>query len=103
MLKKLAPPGWRLVTLLSLFVASSAVVQSQSQNQYDKGTPPQHTAGVSTLGSYISTEVGTVNVSNGALNIKLPLGNVGGRGFWTPLTLNYSSKLWSASIDTDTD
>src|SRR5262245_3067050 len=66
-------------------------------SQYDKGTPPQHAAGVSSFGSYISTDLGMVNLSNGALSIKLPLGQVGGRGFWTPISLNYSSKLWSAT------
>src|SRR5262245_36590686 len=65
-------------------------------SQYDKGTPPQHAAGVSSFGSYISTDLGVVNLSNGALSIKLPLGQVGGRGFWAPISLNYSSKLWSA-------
>lgn len=51
------------------------------QGQYDRGTPPQHVAGVSQLGSYTSADLGTVNLSNGALNLKLSLGNVGGRGF----------------------
>jgi hypothetical protein len=73
----------------------------QTSNQYDKGTPPQHAAGVSPLGSYTSSDLGTVNLSNGALNIRLPLGSVGGRGFSLPLTLNYSSKVWSASRDSN--
>src|SRR5262245_17515660 len=66
-------------------------------SQYDKGTPPQHAAGVSSFGSYISTDLGVVNLSNGALSIKLPLGQVGGRGFWAPISLNYNSKVWSAT------
>ena len=66
-------------------------------SQYDKGTPPQQASGVSALGSYISTDLGVVNLSNGALSIKLPLGQVGGRGLWVPISLNYSSKLWSAT------
>ena len=66
---------------------------SQAQSQYDKGTPPQLVAGVSSVGSYISTELGNVNLSNGGLNFNIPLGTVGGRGNLTmPLTLSYSSK-----------
>lgn len=97
-------PFLRLVPLLSTFVfftiCPSLVAQ---QTQYDRGTPPQHAAGVSSLGSYSSADIGTVNLSNGALNLKVPLGSVGGRGFSLPLTLNWSSKLWSASTDTDRD
>lgn len=65
-------------------------------NQYDKGTQPPLKSGVSEFGSYHSADIGTVNLSNGSLSIALPLGSVGGRGFSTPLMLNYSSKLWSA-------
>jgi RHS repeat-associated protein len=79
--------------LISCF---SALAQDNQQSQYDRGTPPQHAAGVSAIGSYLSADIGTVNLSNGSLNFALPLGSVGGRGFWLPLTLNYSSKLWSA-------
>jgi len=97
-------PFPRLLLLLfaSLFftVCPSSFAQ---QTQYDRGTPPQHAAGVSSIGSYSSADVGTVNLSNGALNLRFSLGSVGGRGFSVPLTLNWSSKLWSASIDTDED
>jgi YD repeat-containing protein len=75
----------------------SAFAQQEDTSQYDRGTPPQHAAGVSSFGSYLSTDLGVVNLSNGALSIKLPLGQVGGRGFWAPISLNYGSKLWSAS------
>jgi len=88
-------------TVFLVFICAG-VVQSQ-QGQYDRGTPPQHVAGVSELGSYTSADLGTVNLSNGALNLKLSLGNVGGRGFWLPLTLNWSSKIWSGRTDTETD
>src|SRR5205814_8496201 len=47
--------------------------------------------------------MGTVNLSNGALNINLPLGTVGGRGFSIPIPLNYSSKIWSVAKDTTSD
>ena len=90
--------------ILVLTIALSAVsTASQTTTQYDKATPPQHATGVSSLGSYTSTELGTINLSNGSLNLRIPLGTVGGRGFSIPLTLNYSSKVWSASMDTDTD
>jgi RHS repeat-associated protein len=92
----------RIVFLLLMVLICSRVILSQ-QGQYDRGTPPQHVAGVSELGSYTSADLGTVNLSNGALNLKLPLGNVGGRGFWLPLTLNWSSKIWSGRTDTETD
>lgn len=87
--------------LLTAFVALliscfTALAQDNQQSQYDRGTPPQHAAGVSAIGSYLSADIGTVNLSNGSLNFALPLGSVGGRGFWLPLTLNYSSKIWSA-------
>lgn len=68
-----------LPTIL-LIITSFISTFGQAQSQYDKGTPPQLTAGVSSLGSYMSTELGTVNLSNGGLNINIPLGTVGGRG-----------------------
>lgn len=37
------------------------------------------------------------------MNFNIPLATVGGRGFSIPLTLNYSSKVWSASTDTALD
>jgi hypothetical protein len=83
-----------LVAILVLSLASKA--QDNQQSQYDRGTPPQHAAGILSIGSYISADIGTINLGNGSLNFRLPLGNVGGRGFWLPLTLNYSSKIWSA-------
>ena len=86
-----------------LMISISSFSHGQEQSQYDKGTPPQHAAGVSLLGSYSSTDLGSVNLSNGALNFKIPLTTIGGRGFSIPLTLNYSSKVWSASSDTDVD
>src|SRR6266446_212094 len=82
------------IVFIALFVCAISAT-AQEQSQYDRGTPPQHAAGVSALGSYTSADIGTINLSNGALNFRLPLGNVGGRGFWLPLTLNYTSKVWS--------
>jgi RHS repeat-associated protein len=87
--------------LLAISISFSS--RGQEQSQYDKGTPPQHAGGVSPLGSYTSTDLGSVNLSNGGLNFKIPLTTIGGRGFSIPLTLNYSSKVWSASSDTDVD
>jgi RHS repeat-associated protein len=85
----------RLLSALLALVSVCLTATAQEQSQYDRGTPPQHAAGVSAIGSYISADIGTINLSNGSLNFRLPLGNVGGRGFWLPLTLNYSSKVWS--------
>ena len=91
-----------LLPMILLIATSFVTALGQSQSQYDKGTPPQLAAGVSSLGSYMSTELGTVNLSNGGLNINIPLGTVGGRGnVAVPLTLSYSSKVWSASKDVD--
>jgi hypothetical protein len=87
--------------LFLLLLVSPPLALAQEQTQYDKGTPPQHAAGISPLGSYVSADLGTVNLSNGSLNLKIPIGSVGGRGFSMPLTLNYSSKVWSATTDTD--
>ncbi len=78
-------------------------VQGQNWSQYDQGTPPQHAIGVAPLGNYISTDVGTINLSNGALNIALPLATVGGRGSSLPISLNYSSKVWSVAKDNTTN
>jgi RHS repeat-associated protein len=92
--------------LLSLLLIFGCILQAraQTQTQYDKGTPPQFAAGVSSLGSYMSTEFGTVNLSNGSLNFNIPLGKIGGRGnVDLPLVLSYSSKVWSASMDVDTE
>src|SRR5262249_27758360 len=69
-------------------------------SQFDHGVPPEHVAGVSQIGSYISDELGSVNLSNGSLNFKIPMGHVGGRGFWLPITLNYNNKIWTASTAT---
>jgi RHS repeat-associated protein len=84
-----------------VIVLSSIAAVAQAVSQYDRGTPPQHAAGVASFGSYSSPDLGTVNLSNGSLNLALPLGSVGGRGFSLPITLNYSSKVWSVSKDTD--
>jgi len=83
--------------LLLIVVCLSA--RGQSWTQYDQGTPPQHAAGVSPVGSYLSSDLGTVNLSNGSLNLALPLGTAGGRGFTIPIALNYSSKIWSIAYD----
>ena len=83
-----------VTTVLALVVCAAA--SAQSGGQYDKGTPPQHMSGVSAAGSHTGADLGTINLANGSLNFKLPLGSVGGRGFSLPLTLNYGSKVWSA-------
>jgi len=92
--------GSQLLIVVALIIAFCLTTQAQSWTQYDQGTPPQHAAGVSPLGSYISNDLGTVNLSNGALNLSLPMGNVGGRGFSLPIALNYSSKVWSLGHET---
>lgn len=82
--------------LLSIsLLAFSLIVQGQNWTQYDQGTPPQHAAGVSPIGSYVSADLGVINLSNGSLSISLPMGTSGGRGFTMPISLNYSSKVWS--------
>jgi len=48
---------------LIMLIVSAFIVQAQDSTQYDRGTPPQHAAGVSSLGSYISTDLGTINLS----------------------------------------
>lgn len=91
-----------VVLAIMLVISCSSTANAQAQNQYDKSTPPQFAAGVSPLGSYTSADMGTVNLSNGALNLKLAMGSIGGRGgIALPITLNWSSKIWSASIDYD--
>ena len=92
--------------LISILLMFGCLIQAraQTQTQYDKGTPPQFAAGVSSMGSYVSTELGTVNLCNGSLNFNIPLGKIGGRGnLELPLVLSYSSKVWSASMDVDTE
>src|SRR5258708_8648367 len=94
---------WNASNLLwsvPLIFTLSCVAVAQEQSQYDHGTPLQDAAGISASGSYTSSDLGTVNLSNGSLNFKIPLGDVGGRRFSLPLTLNYSSKVWSASRST---
>jgi RHS repeat-associated protein len=80
---------------------SPTPADSAETGQYDRGTQPQLANGVSSFGSYISSDIGTVNLANGSLSINLPLGGVGGRGFSLPLTLNYSSKVWSTRQGVD--
>ena len=94
----------KALSLFLLICSCSLEAHAQAQSQYDKGTPPQLTAGVSSFGSYLSTDLGTVNLSNGSLNFNIPLGKIGGRGnVELPLVLSYSSKVWSASMDVDTE
>ena len=88
------------LSIMSIMLLSTNIF-AQGTSQYDRGTPPQHAAGVSSFGSYSSADLGTVNLSNGSLNFSIPLGTVGGRGFAIPITLNYSSKVWSVSKDID--
>src|SRR5437879_4592968 len=95
--------GFSLLIVVILFLSIGPIARGQTWTQYDQGTPPQHAAGVSPVGSYVSADLGTVNLGNGALNIALPMGTVGGRGFSIPLSLNYSSKVWSAAHDTTYD
>jgi RHS repeat-associated protein len=90
----------RFMLLLIVVISFVGSAMAQDSSQYDKGTPPQFVAGVSQVGSYMSTDLGTVNLGNGSLNFKLPMGQIGGRGFNVSLTLNYSSKLWSVDRGT---
>lgn len=103
--KRSSPPhtarSLPLLLALLLITLSTARAQDEETSQYDRGTPPQHAAGVSAAGSYVSADLGTVNLSNGSLNFRVPLGTVGGRGFSLPLTLNYTSKVWSARTGLD--
>src|SRR5215813_1648294 len=80
-----------------MFTCGLSAFAQRDTSQYDRGMPPQQAAGVSSLDSYTSADLGVVNLSNGALSINLPLGQVGGRGFSAPISLNHSSKLWSAT------
>src|SRR5215467_12264249 len=89
-----------LVAAIILLGGGTASAQDFSSTQFDHGVPPEHVAGVSQIGSYISDEIGTINLSNGSLNFKIPMGAVGGRGFWLPITLNYNNKLWTAGTGT---
>jgi hypothetical protein len=91
----------KLSLVFVVMLISSVTTSAQSSSQYDRGTPPQHAAGVGSFGSYSSPDLGTVNLSNGSLNLAVPLGTVGGRGFSFPITLSYSSKVWSVSKETD--
>ncbi|HET7286374.1 MAG TPA: hypothetical protein VFI71_02850, partial [Pyrinomonadaceae bacterium] len=75
-----------------LIMLTATIAVGQATSQYDRGTPPQHASGISSFGSYTSADLGNVNLSNGTLNMAIPLGTVGGRGFSLPVTLNYSSK-----------
>src|SRR5215475_4595180 len=88
------------VAVIALTPFSCLLAFAQTTSQYDRGTPPQLATGVSTLGSYLSADLGVINLSNGALNINLPIGKVGGRGLSIPILLNFDSKLWSARTGT---
>lgn len=102
-LPSLSKLDFRFFSVLLLVLMSGLRSSAQEHTQYDRGTPPQNAAGLSSIGSYSSNDIGVVNLANGGLNIKLPLGQVGGRGFSLPITLNYSSKVWSASRGEDDD
>ena len=89
-------------SVLFLVIISTSGAMAQ-ESQYDRGTPPQLAAGVASFGSYTSAEMGNINLANGSLNFNLPVGVIGGRGFSLPLSLSYSSKLWSAQKGTELD
>ena len=102
-MSNISPVWQRQVYLLFVCILCSLNVQAQEHSQYDRGTPPQHAAGI-TFGSYTSADIGIVNLANGGLSFRLPLGAVGGRGGVTlPITLSYISKVWSASQGVDLD
>lgn len=89
--------SYLLRSFVLLCLALTAVAQQQSQ--YDKGTPSQHAAGASSFGSYVSADIGTINLANGSLNLSIPLANVGGRGFWIPIRVPGGGGAWSELFD----
>jgi RHS repeat-associated protein len=105
MKSNMSHPTYILYSFLTITIIVSIClsVKAQSAGQYDRGTPPQNAAGVPSLDSYTSAEIGTVNLSNGGLTFSLPLGSVGGGDLGFPLTLDYNSKIWSTMRSTEVD
>src|SRR6266545_2511688 len=67
-----------------------------AQNAYDRGTPAEFKAGISSPSTYAPDKIETVNLTNRNLSVNIPLVTIGARGSaGYTLTLSNNSKVWS--------
>ena len=76
----LGPAGRRLIHLFALMLALSVSASAQLSSSTTSGTTPLGIAPGAPAGSYALSGFESVNPYNGALNFRLPLLHVGGRG-----------------------
>ena len=74
------PAGRRLIFLFAVMLVSSASASAQLSSSTTSGTTPLGIAPGAPAGSYALSGFESVNPYNGALNFRLPLLHVGGRG-----------------------
>jgi RHS repeat-associated protein len=79
----------RFLVLSSLFAHFAPITAAQS-NGY------QTNVGITSYGSYISSNIDTVDLAHGGLKIQIPVVTRKGRAFEIATTLRYDSKIWVA-------
>lgn len=69
---------------------------------FDLGTPAESKGGFSGLASFAQDKIETVSLTNGNLNVHIPLVTIGGRGSASfTIALNQNNKLWSAHTEVE--
>lgn len=85
---------FRLCLALSLAVASWAVLAGSALAQQAGSVPDR---GINPIGSYSASDIETISLTNGNLNLSIPLASMppvsGGKLSWA-LRATYNSKLW---------
>src|SRR6266550_953716 len=89
---------FRATILLALsFVASLGAISLRAQTVPPAQITPSNDTGTNPYGSY-STDAGNISLSNGNLNLNIPIISLPGRnGHNFVLALQYDSKIWSPS------
>jgi RHS repeat-associated protein len=80
----------RVATLLSVMLLLSTVTFAQS----DGYVATSNGRGLAPENSFQVGDIDTINLANGALNLRIPLYSRKGRGMSVGGVLNYSSKVW---------
>ncbi len=87
----------RTALLASFLLAGLGAISLQAQIVPPTQITPSNDTGTNPFGSY-STDAGNINLSNGNLNLNIPLVSLPGRnGHDFVLSLQYDSKIWTPS------
>ncbi len=77
-----------------LVLVALALILGSAANAQNPGY--QNNVGMQPYGSYIATDIDTVDLAHGGLKIHIPVVSRKARGFDSSVSLNYDSKYWSA-------